>query len=92
MRFEIYGTAYDTAEMLDLHIGPVEAWMGGAVRLVGAYADEQGRVYLVQDSPHVAEASGRVVGIVVIRASRAIVRHLVERFELPAAYLAAAEE
>ena len=90
MRAMIDGVMIDTAELLDLGVGPLDGWMGGSIRLVGVYADEQGRLYIHQHNPEPSGVWPGPVGDVLTRCNQTVVRHLVERFELPAAYLKAA--
>lgn len=88
MKLRINDTLYDTSEMLDLAIGPIEGWMGGSLRLVGIYADRDGRLYLHVYNPEYIEH--RIVGDVLTRCNRDVVRYLIQRFEIPRAYLDAA--
>jgi len=86
---EIDGTCYDTDEMLDLGIAPVEHWQGGDCMLMGVFADQRGQLFVLENSPFVGRALNGVAaaGDCLILAGPDLVAYLVKRFDLPAIYL-----
>ncbi len=89
MRQDIDGIYYDTDQMLDLGIAPVEHWQGGDCTLLGVFADQRGQLFVLEHSPFVGRALGGVAdaGDVLMLAGPELGAYLVKRFGLPEIYL-----